>query len=518
MVKFSIPKFSFPRLPFPTPGLAKKENVLILEIGEEWIKLAGIEGGVKKETLTCLGAEAVPGLSELESSQKIGAFLKSKSFKPAHVVMSHPAHQLTTRILALPSTDPKEIKDILDLQAVKQTPYAKEEITLGFRILGSDTSGYSRVLLAISHRDVALRYFRIAELANLPVEKMTLSIEGTIGWYRRTRAKEAVEGGQVVLLLDMDWLSTDFLIFRGENILFTRSLGLGAKHLKEGGATREGELLREIQLSMESGQAELKGECITHVALAGMGESFKDLLAALSRELNLPCEVVGSLPAIKESLSFASGVDIPQEAGSFSSILGLALDHAATPINLVPSEIEVRRELEGRAKDLGFFGTLLLILIMLISVSSFIKIYKRSQYLHTLRREYASIEKSALEVERVVAKMKLAQEQMSARAGFLDVLQDVSHVLSNNTYLHSIQFQDQDRAVTFRGVSEEMSSVFQLLSTLEGTPHLEAVKTRNVTKTKMDEKDMSEFEIVATITEPANETAMKASTVPAGIP
>ena len=130
---------------------------------------------------------------------------------------------------------------------------------------------------------------------------------------------------------------------------------------------------------------------------------------------------------------------------------------------------------------------------------SFGKIYKKASYLEQLRKDYAAVHRDSGEVEKLVAKMKLADEQMAAGGGFLDVLADISQIIPDNIMLTGLQFSGQDKNVVLRGVSSEMSAVFQFLTILEGAPHLQSVKTRNVTKRKVGDKEVAEFEMAANL-------------------
>ena len=159
----------------------------------------------------------------------------------------------------------------------------------------------------------------------------------------------------------------------------------------------------------------------------------------------------------------------------------------------------MRKGIEDRAKDLAILGTLLLALVTLVSAVGFEKYYRKSAYLNKLKEEYRTIASEASDIERMVAKMKLAEEQLSTGGSFLEVLRDINDTIPDDIYLTYLQHNDREQNVTIRGLSDEMSSVFQLLSTLEATPHLEFVKTRNVTKRRVEDRDVSEFEIVANI-------------------
>lgn len=503
-----LPQFKMPAL----PGLAlrvppfliagKKRRILVAEMGEEWMKVAACLEDGKKKKVKFISAFPLKDVSETALAQKINELLQSQTFKPTDVLITEPTNRLTIRLLMLPSTEPREIKDILELQAVKQTPYSREEITTGFHIIGHDGGGYSRVLLAIAHRDVVSRDFRILETAKLAAGRVAPSLEGIQNWYCHVEAKqaEAETESKTILLLDVDWNFSELLILTDRRLIFNRSLSIGAKHIKEQGLVMEGELLREVQRSMESAQPELKEHKITQVVLTGTSAPQKNLLALLSRELNMPCEIVPVFRNFEEIIPAAQMDSVKDLPLSFASLLGQLLNPASTGINLLPAEIMVRKTLEEHARDLALLGTLLLGLMMLISAVSFEKIYKRGAYRKMLETEYDSIRREAGEVERLVAKMRLAQEQRGSGEGFLDVLHGINAVIPNDIYLTSFQYEDKDKQLVIRGISEsEMPAVFQFVAALEGTDHLKSVKARNVSKKKVDNIDVSEFEIIAGI-------------------
>lgn len=498
-------KIPFPKIPKlkgltkpPIGGLkaaSSKRHVFVLEVGDVWMKMAAAKDG----KIISFDASMLEGISDLDISQKIAAFVQKEIPKPDEVIIAHPSHSLTMRILSLPSTDPREIKDIVDLQAVKQTPYSRDEITTGFRIIDRDEAGYSRVLVAISHREVAGRYFKLNELAAITHSRMTAAAEGAQSWVGTLIQKGKIFKDESVLVLDMDWVTADLLIFQKGEMIFSRSLGLGAKNLQEQGAPMEAEIVREVQRSMESLSAEHQGLNINRVLLTGVQKNLKDFSAALVRELNIPCEVHSVLEDFPSS-DAASMLEHEKEFSvSFSSVLAIAASPQRITLDLTPQEIQIRRGLEARAKELVMLGTLCLALISIASLISVEKMYKKSSYLNLLRKQYHSVSGEAEGVERLVAKMKLAHEQNDTFNDPLDVLKDINEVIPNNIVLTAFQYNRGDQSLVLRGTSSEMSTVFQFLTTLENTPTLEQVKTRNVTKRKVDNKELAEFEIAAHI-------------------
>lgn len=499
--KLDLSKFPLPPFLKKMPGLGaggsvKNKQVFVLEIGEVWLKMAVAKEG----KLAGFEASMVEGASDLDIAQKIMEFLKKENLKPTEVLIAHPSHNLTMRILSLPSVDPREIKDIVDLQAVKQTPYSRDEITTGFHILGSDNAGYSRVLVAISHREVAARYFKITDLAGLANSQMTVSLEGLRFWFQEMIAAGKVTQDEMTLVLDVDWMTTDLMILLNDRIIFNRSIDRGAKHLTEQGQVMEAELVREIQRSLESGAAEMKPEeKVGRIILTGIQKPLKDFCAVLARELNMPCEVAGGITSMPSRLPGEFEEIEKGYSVSFVAAGGLALHPDKVTIDITPPEIQLRKSLEQRGKDLALAGTLLLAFVMVLSLICIEKIYKRSGYIGDLKKQYREIQTEAEEVERLVAKMKLAQEQGGAGGGILDVLREISAVLPDNIVLNALDYSETDRTVTIRGISAEMSGVFQFLTTLEGTQILEQVKTRNVSKRKIEEREVAEFEMIANI-------------------
>lgn len=477
-------------------GFTSSTRMLVVEVCEGLVKMAGFTIHKKQRRLVCMGSVA-SGNTDLEIGIKIRTFLRAHFFKPTDVVVLHPSYNLTSRILNLPSTDAKEIRDIIDLQAVKQTPYSREEITTGFRILESDPSGYSKVLLAISHRDLAASYYRAIEMAGFQARCIHIAIEGLRGWFEALRNRDPQKYDKPMVLLDVDWSTTEFMLFQKGKLVFNRNISMGVRHLGETADKLPDDFLREIQRSLEGGQAELKDETISGVILSSMSPKGQGMTAHISRELNLPVENISSLNPFDAAIPKGVHKSLAQAACSFSSILGFGFDPNPAAINLIPNQLETKKGLENRAKDLAILGTMMLALVTLLSIISFEKIYKKDQYLRNLNSEHAQVAASAEDTERMIAKMQVAADQMSSGTYFLDVLYDVTEVLPSSLYLTSLQYQTKDSSLVVRGISDEMSSVFKLITTLEGTPHLEAVKTRNVAKRKVKDKEVVEFEISA---------------------
>ena len=151
---------------------AAAQTLTVVSLDGQWLKLLHAEGPPRGRTITKLLACPVQGSGPEEILKELRAACAAEELVPRDVLVATPTHLSTVRLFALPSTDPKEIRDIVELQAEKHTPYAKDEILTDFTVIERDKSGYSRVLLVIAHQDVVHRSVRLIEAAGWPIERV----------------------------------------------------------------------------------------------------------------------------------------------------------------------------------------------------------------------------------------------------------------------------------------------------------------------------------------------------------
>ncbi|GAI08673.1 unnamed protein product, partial [marine sediment metagenome] len=141
----------------------KKRLITVLEINGDWLKVVQAELHGKARKISRVVTEKIASPSDKEISQRIANLAKELEINSDFLVVSLPHQLAAVRNLELPSANPAEIKDMVQLQVGKQTPFTKEEIIYDYQILDTNEEGYSRVMLAIVHRDVIRRYFKILE-------------------------------------------------------------------------------------------------------------------------------------------------------------------------------------------------------------------------------------------------------------------------------------------------------------------------------------------------------------------
>src|SRR3990167_1486617 len=119
----------------------------VMSLDGQWLKLLQVEGPAAQRRITKLLACPVKGAGAEELRKTLVEACATEGIAPHDILIANPTPLCAVRIFSLPSTDPKEIRDIVELQAEKHTPYAKDEILTDFQIMERDRPGYSRILL-----------------------------------------------------------------------------------------------------------------------------------------------------------------------------------------------------------------------------------------------------------------------------------------------------------------------------------------------------------------------------------
>src|SRR4030042_3397827 len=209
------------------------KNTTVIEITNQYIKLAAVKLSLRGPEVINLTVKKVASGSIEDLTKELTSLVKGLKFTPWPLTVSFPRNLVTMRNLHLPSSDPKEIEGMIDLHMGRQAPYPREEIVGSFQIQGPDETGYSKVILAISHRDALRQVFNLLSIVNLFPEKIELSSQGAVSCFLYNE-RSHLASGAISMLLDIDANFTDFLIIDKEKLLFSRRLAYGADQLATG--------------------------------------------------------------------------------------------------------------------------------------------------------------------------------------------------------------------------------------------------------------------------------------------
>ena len=467
----------------PRPFRVSQSNrIVVLETSGECLKLALVECGAKSKKIIKLVARTVVLQEEL--SKTLLALMEEGLIPTESVLISIPRNLVTVRNLQLPTTDPRELKEMVNLQAVKQTPFLKEEIIADYHVVRISPEGFTDVILVTTHRSVPNSNLNTLDDANLQTAGVRLSSQGVFHAYRLLKGPSRDDECDPVAIVDIDSAFSDFVVVVGGHIGFTKALSVGPAKLMvdvDGGNKEVEKFTDEIQRAMDIYGNEGIGEKISKLVIMGAEVDIPSLIPVLQEKLNIPVEKLSLTDRAEVSPEMVDVPEAQRGSLSFSSVVGLAWEPDSSLIDLTPPEVRLRESLAQKGKALTSLGVLVILILMAVTLLVSQKIYSKKQYLEQLSSEVQQSQKDASKVEAMRRKIKLIGNIGGSENSSLEILAVLYKNIPRNIYLKSINFEDGSHLI-LKGVAEKMSGVFGFLSTLEKQPNFHHVQTKHVTR------------------------------------
>src|SRR5436309_9756918 len=481
----------------------RQRTTTALELSGEWLKLAQVEVGAKGKRLLRLIARPVAPQEEL--SQTLVDLFKTGMSSADSIVISIPRNLVTVRNLQLPTADPHEPKEMIDLQAAKQTPYAKEEMIADFQIVSRSPEGYTDVVLITTHRSVSNRCLKILDDFHLKAAGIRLSSHGVLSSWQLMRGATRDEERGPTAVLDIDSNFSDFLVTRSGAVTFTKALSIGSAKLLSEEENESEKLAEEIQRAVDIYESERVGQGITKLVVTGAEVDLARVIPSLTAKLRLPVQrvsLVERLPGAREAM------DLPEAqrgSVSFAAVLGLAWNAESAGIDLTPQEVRLREALEHKGRAIMVMGILGVSILTALTALVSQHVYFKKQYLEQLDGEISRTQQAADDVEALKKKLKIIRAAERLENSSLEILSVLHRSTPPEIYLKTIAFEEQSQVV-LKGMTQKMSTVFEFVSTLEKLPNFRQVKAKNATRSgSKDGSDEIEFEITCPLAK-KNET------------
>lgn len=471
----------------------RQRTTTALELSGEWLKLAQVEVSAKGKRLLRLIAR--PVVPQEEMSQTLVDLFKRGMRSADSIVISIPRNLVTVRNLQLPTTDPHELKEMIGLQAAKQTPYSKEEIIADFQVVRRTPEGYTDVVLITTHRSVSNRCLKILDDFRLKAAGIRLSSHGVLRSWQLMRGATRDEERGPTAVLDIDSNFSDFLVTRSGSVTFTKALSIGSAKLLSEAENEIEKLAEEIQRAVDIYESERVGQGITKLVVTGAEVDLARLIPSLTATLRLPVQrvsLVERLPGAREAM------DLPEAqrgSVSFAAVLGLAWDAESAGIDLTPQEVRIREALEHKGRAIMVMGILSVSILTALTALVSQHVYFKKQYLEQLEGEISRTQQAANDVEALKKRLKIIREAERRENSSLEILSVLHRSTPPEIYLKAIAFEEQSHVV-LKGMTQKMSTVFEFVSTLEKLPNFRQVKAKHATRSgSKDGSDEIEFEI-----------------------
>ena len=167
----------------------------------------------------------------------------------------------------VPSTNREEVAKIINLQAGRFTPYAREEIAIDFTCLEGVVQHFTNVLLFIVNRKIVERLVAVLGNAKLRIDQVVVASHGmaaTYGIVDRDVFRERGLGG-----IHMGEDSSELTVLDKEQVVFVRHIPVGARTFRKDPEKFRVDFAQELTRSIGAYHDRIGRPVGKHVAVFG---------------------------------------------------------------------------------------------------------------------------------------------------------------------------------------------------------------------------------------------------------
>jgi len=466
----------------------QKSNLPCIEFGPNRLKFCEVSREKGRLLIRHLAVfETVQGQLDKLGTQ-LKSYLLERKISLRECSLLLPTHLAAIRFLRLPSKDPKEIEGMVGWQAAKQLPYSSEEIIHSYHIINTEESGFSNVILFITHKDTTAGYLKVlSEIGARPVV-LSLSCEGLKLLYTFQTMGDSVRERENTALVEIAEGLVSVCVVQKQTLSFVRGVSIHES------ASFVERALSEIMRSFDTYRDLEFSQKIDRIVVSGPEEFVSEIIETLKGRVSAPVEKID----YRRGLDFAEG-QAPltvKKNYSFASVIGAALGRADMKINLLPREII--GELSFYHTRQEFTKTLLLALGVVV-LAIFIcakKIYDKNSFLNFLNRELSALGEDTVKLDEKARRLELISRQIQKRSHLLASISELYRATPPGITFSNVLYE-QDKGLTIRGEAGDMSLVFKFVSTLEASDSFSGVQVGYVTKRTTPSGGTIDFEINA---------------------
>ncbi|OGW74889.1 MAG: hypothetical protein A2Z72_06280 [Omnitrophica bacterium RBG_13_46_9] len=477
----------------PLSAIAKKD-IIGIDFGSTKLKIAHMRFLPNKTAeIIDLIMRDISNLVDTDIAKTIASSFQTLKVRTPYIISVITSNLTITKNIEIPSVDPKEIKEIINLQAGRHTPYTRDEIIIDYIDIGTYKNNYTKILLVIVTNNIIKRQFDVLKKAGLKLEKVLFAPEALGRSVDKVLKLNTANAPLTVVNVDEGF--ADFVVVYKNKLVFERSIPIGAQQLIEDKDQSGIRFAEELKKSLETYQSENIEKNPDSLILTGAIEEIPQVELLLNETLSVPVKAMpylGDLAVKKDVLKTAS----ESRRVSFLNVIAPILALNDIKISLIPEEIKIKKAIEERGKDLIKTGILTFSAFLVICMILISSIYFKTAYLKTLTEKYAHLSQEAQALESSFTAVSLVKNYLSNRGYSLEVLGELHSIAPIELELENIRFDNRGK-LSIKGTAESMSIVFSFVEIMEKSKYFKDVNTKYTSNRKDGTKDVADFEITA---------------------
>jgi hypothetical protein len=438
------------------------------------------------------------GLPETDAAGLIKDAVKNFKVNDPLVVISVDSQSIITKNIEIPSISEAEIREIIDLQAGRYTPYAREEILIDYVNIDTYHNSYTKVLIVILVQEVIKKQLALLAGAGFKVSRVQLSPE----LFGAACAKLLGLGtkSSTSIALSVDTKNSDFIVLYKGRTIFLRNIPMGYENFLKERQEFPARFVDEVKKSLDTYRTEDIEGPPNEVLLAGAPDLLDVVKAPLVEGLNMVAKIVvleGVLslaPTVKDTI-------LKDRQNSYVNAMSALLAFPEAKIDLRPSELKMRTAFEEKSREMIKSGGLIMAIIVLFCAAMLTKIFYKAQDLKKLDARLIELGPQVEHLEKASVRVRAVKTYLDYGRQSLQVLSELYSIIPDEIYLKGVAI-DEKGNMSLKGTADAMSEVFSFVTALENSKYFEGVSAKNTASRKEDGKDVAEFEITCVVKGP----------------
>jgi len=350
----------------------------------------------------------------INSSDALKAFADTHQIRHDSVYTVIPRHEMTARILELPSQDLAEVANMVRFSADEYMPYPVEELVINQQILALLPDGQARVLAIFAHRDVIGAH--LDHLSQAEIEPAQIFLSTTC--LASVAATAPQPGSYALVHLASGGL--EIIIMNGSSLEYNRAVGLSLDWNDTDNLTDlVNELAVEIRATLSSYRHETNALTDIDCVLISSDVTNPAVFAeALIEQTGMDCR-----PAAWPDSMFTAGHN-RSDAMPMVSLGGalLASGGGKYRIELLPEANVQARKIKALKKGglrCAAMAGIIVVAIMALYLQS---VHQRLAHISTLRNRIAQVEPRAEGIMEKQKQLKMLQQQVDTSGSIIELL------------------------------------------------------------------------------------------------
>lgn len=395
-----------------------------------------------------------------ELAKALREFVQEHGLQGGEVYTILPRHEMTTRILTMPSQSKDEILRMVEYSAEEYVPYRRTEIVLDCVMLEAQPDGHSRVLAVLAHHDVVEQHVKRLQEAGLEPAGVFVSTACLASAARAAGSNE--ETGRYALA-NLGSAGFEVVIMHDGKLSFGRGIATAQDWTQAGDDPHVSEELAiEMRGSLSAYRRESEdGLGVDTVYLCSEWADVTQALEALKPELSYPVQEAEFARALvsegREHLDI-----LPLTA------LGAALTvqgRADWAINLESESLRQSRSKRTLRRSVVQYAGLATAALVLLGTLFFQHVHYKENYVEELRQQVGTIQPAAQNIIEKQRQLGILQRQVQRGGTALEYLARVTEVAPDDVNLTRFYFVN-GQGVVLEGRAKSFPDLDQFVGNL----------------------------------------------------